>query len=137
MAGNTTANLSGADAYIDSFVIVSEDWDDCDPERKIRIINVAQRSLVGKYADYTIPDEAIYEYCAVLATSYNDTNKLGRQGVSSMSIAGAVSFTFNQHVLIEGDALIPKAAVDMINAEPDNATLPKLSAGRAVKWTVM
>ncbi|MBX6361286.1 MAG: hypothetical protein IRZ03_14540 [Acidobacterium ailaaui] len=131
------ANISDADAYIGSNVIVAEDWLDADTAQKQRILNVAQRILASKYPDYMIPDEAVYEYCAALATAYNDTNKLGRQGIAGFSITGVASFTFQQGALPDMYDLIPRAAIEIINADPANVDLPQLSAGRAVKWTVL
>jgi hypothetical protein len=136
MAGNTTANVADADVYIESNVIVAEDWLDNEAAKKQSIVNVAQRIIVGKYADYTIPDNAIYEFCAVLATQFNDTNKLFQQGIAGFSITGVASFTDKQNARKPAEQLIPKAAFDYINDDPANDDLPKLGI-RKIGRTVL
>jgi hypothetical protein len=55
-------------------VIVIDDWTDSHDDKKQRLLNVALSTLTRVYPTYTIPDNAVYEFSAVLATAYNDTN---------------------------------------------------------------
>jgi hypothetical protein len=118
-----------ADSYIGLNVIISEDWTDCDEAKKTRLLNVAQSTLARVYPQYVIPDNAVYEYAAVLATAFNDTNVQRQGGVKSFAVAG-ISFTFG-----EGkdriESLIPNAARALIGVE-NNVQI----AGR-LKWTVL
>lgn len=133
-------NLADANAYIDQYVIDNEDWKDADDAKKQRILNVAARTLSTKYPQYTIPDEAVYEYAAVLAVVFNDTNRLTQQGVTSFAVDGVGSFNFKDTgVRTPGEDIeqyIPKTAIDLINAVPANAELPKIGY-RSVKWLVL
>lgn len=109
-------NLTDADAYIRDYVIDNEDWFDADPEKKQRILNVASRTLSTAYPQFTIPDEAVYEFAAVLAVTFNDTNKLAQQGVASFSISGVASFNFDKTGR-PGTSLrrfIPRTALELI-----------------------
>lgn len=124
-------NITDATTYIETNVIDVEDWTDSDDAKKQRILTVAERVLSRQYSQYTIPDEAVYEYTAVLAVAFNDTNKQARNGVKSFSIAG-ISFNF------EGgsksiERLIPQSALDLIGDANGGI---KLST-RRVGWTVL
>lgn len=121
-----------ADAYIEENVIDIEDWQGADDAKKERIVNVASRVLTQKYADYTVPDNAVYEYAASLATAFNDTNRMNNQGVAGFAVTGVGSFTFKETQKRDLEAFIPKTALDLIGAE--NGV--KLG-GKVVKWTVM
>lgn len=128
-------NITDADAYISANVLVIEDWTDADEANKTRLLNVASRTLSTKYPKYTIPDAAVYEFSAELATRFNDTNKLAAQGVQSFALSGVASFTFRDGPK-ELAQLIPQTALDAIMADPANAGLPPLSK-RNVGWSVM
>jgi hypothetical protein len=121
-----------ADAYIEENVIDIEDWQGADDAKKERIVNVASRVLTQKYPDYTVPDNAVYEYAASLATAFNDTNRMNNQGVAGFAVTGVGSFTFKETQKRDLEAFIPKTALDLIGAE--NGV--KLG-GKVVKWTVM
>ncbi|MGN9867315.1 hypothetical protein [Bacillus swezeyi] len=125
-------SVEGADEYINSFTVDNEDWNDYATEKKQRIINVAEDVLVRKFPDYTIPDNAVYEFANVLAISYNDTNRLNKQGVASFSITGVASFNFKDTLNVDDESLIPKKTLDLIGEE--NGV--KLG-GRRIQWTVM
>ncbi|MED2978789.1 hypothetical protein P4284_19055 [Bacillus swezeyi] len=125
-------SVEGADEYINSFTIDNEDWNDYATEKKQRIINVAEDVLVRKFPDYKIPDNAVYEFANVLAISYNDTNRLNKQGVASYSITGVASFNFKDTLNVDDESLIPKKTLDLIGEE--NGV--KLG-GRRIQWTVM
>lgn len=119
-----------ADVYIEQNVIVIDDWVDSDEAKKTRLLNVALSTLNRIYSDYTIPDNAVYEYAAVLAVAFNDTNVQKQNGVKSFAIAG-INFTFDGGK-DSVESLIPESAKDLIGKE--NGV--KLG-GRRVKWTVL
>lgn len=129
-------NVTDATTYISANCIDIEDWTEADEAKKLRIVNVAHRTLTTKYPDYTIPDAAVYEFANVLAVVYNDTNRLAQHGISGFTINDVGTFTFKQSEVTTPDRdlakLIPQAVLDIIGAE--NGV--KLSR-RAVRWTVM
>ena len=86
-------NIEEADNYVNAYVLDVDEWNDSDDDRKTRCMNVAARVLSRKYSKYTIPDNAIYEFAAVLANVFSDTYKMQRYGVASFSVKG-ISFTF-------------------------------------------
>lgn len=128
-------SVSAADDYIAQNCIDVDDWNDSDSSRKQRILNVAARTLSTRYPDYTIPDDAIYEFANVLAIVYNDTNKLAQYGVKSFSLSGVASFNFDAAPK-ELWQLIPQTALDLINADPANVNLAKLGK-RRIGWSVL
>lgn len=125
-------NITDADLYIDQNVIDVEDWQGSDGDKKTRLLNVAARTLDTKYADYVIPDNAVYEFAAALAVAFNDTNRLNNHGIASFSITGVGSFNFKDTLRRDIETFIPKATLDMIGAE--NGV--KLG-GKSIRWTVM
>jgi ABC-type tungstate transport system permease subunit len=90
------ATIQEANEYIASFFIDNSDWLKANEEKKQRILNVSNRTLSDKYADLIIPDEAVYEFSAVLAVIFNDTNRMNQQGVAGFSVTGVGSFTFKE-----------------------------------------
>lgn len=130
-------NIGAAEAYISLNCIVIEDWTDSDEATKQRILNVAARTLSTKYPKYTIPDNAVYEFANVLATVFNDTNKLAKQGITSFQIDGVGQFVFNNSGVTGPDVdisrFIPQSALDIIGAENGGITIGK----RRVSWSVM
>jgi hypothetical protein len=134
-------NIADASAYIALNCIDVEDWTDADAAKKLRVINVASRTLTAKYPKYTIPDNAVYEFANILAIVFSDTNKLAQQGVKIFDLSGTVSLHFDSTGR-PGDDLsrhIPKTSADLINADAANiaAGLPNVGSGRSVKWTVI
>jgi hypothetical protein len=125
-------SIDAANAYISSNVIDIDDWNDADEAKKQRILNVATRTLSRQFPNVTIPDEAVYEFSAVLATVFNDTNKLAQQGVSSYTVSGVASFTFFDPGAKHLYRFIPPTVVDLINDVNDK----KVSLSN-VKWTVL
>jgi hypothetical protein len=121
-----------ADAYIETNVIDIEDWKDSDTSKKQRILNVASATLTRKYPDYIIPDESVYEFSSVLATAFNDTNRLNNQGIASFSITGVSSFNFKDTQSRSMDAFIPEITYQLIGEAND----VKLSR-RRVGWSVL
>ncbi|MDP4549843.1 hypothetical protein Q9251_03000 [Alkalihalobacillus macyae] len=116
------ADIYEASDYIASNVIDNEDWIDSDEERQNRIFNVANSTLVRKFKGKVIPDAATYEFCAVLAVVYNDTNKLQQQGIASVSTTGIESVVFKQgNVKHAGsnsaDEFIPPIVYELIEDE--------------------
>ncbi|MNV37912.1 hypothetical protein D3C71_1294460 [compost metagenome] len=99
-------------------------------------MNVAARDLTRYYADYIVPDTAVYEFANVLATVFGDEVRYARQGVSQYSVSGVASFAFKDgEVGGPGESTrkyIPQAALDIISAE-NGVTLTK----RAAKWVTM
>jgi hypothetical protein len=130
-------SVADADTYISANCIDIEDWTDAEDAKKQRIVTVADRTLAGKYPKYTIPDAAVYEFANVLATVFNDTNRLQQQGVTAFALTGTVSFNFKaDEVRGPGAALtrfIPQSALDIISAENGGIPLSRRSVG----WSVM
>jgi hypothetical protein len=126
-------NMFDADYYIETNVIVIEDWVDCDEDKKIRLLNVANSTMARVYPSYTIPDEAVYEFAAVLSVAFNDTNVQKQNGVKQFSVSG-ISYMFDGgKVSIE--SLIPAAAIDLIGKA--NGISIGGTGGKRVKWTVL
>lgn len=124
--------VGNATTYINANCISIDDWTDADDAKKLRIVNVAGRTLTNKYAQYTIPDAAVYEYANALAIAFNDTNALQQQGIASFGLTGVANFTFKDGVKTGLDALIPDVVYTLIGAE-NGVKLSK----RAVKWVTM
>jgi hypothetical protein len=127
-------SITDADTYISLNVIHIEDWTDSDSQRKQRLINVASRTLSTKFSGYVIPDEAVYEFAAVLARIFNDTNVQAQNGVQAFSLSSVASFTFKNDIPTDLYQMIPKQVTDLINAA--NPDLPKVG-GRRIGWTVL
>jgi len=126
-------NITDADTYINASCIDNEDWSDADEAKKQRIINVAERKLTTKYSQYTIPDEAVYEYANELAIAFNDTNRLQQHGVASFGLNGVANFTFKDWAKSGLDAWISDTVLDLISEANGGVKLSR----RAVKWTVL
>lgn len=125
-----------ANEHIDAFVITNEDWHDAEDAKKVRIMNVAERTLRNQYdAKTIIPDNAVYEFSAYLAIVYNDTNRMQQQGIASFSITGVGSFTFKESNVNSAigqplDELIPDSVAKLIDEA--NGSLQK--SGRKIGW---
>jgi hypothetical protein len=126
-------NITSADAYIELNVIVIDDWTDSDEAKKQRLLNVAFSTLTRVYSTYTIPDEAVYEFAAVLAVAFNDTNIQKQNGVKQFSVSG-ISYTFDGGK-DSVESLIPSVALDLIGKA--NGVSLGSSGGKRVKWTVL
>jgi hypothetical protein len=129
--------IADATAYIALNCIDVDDWNDAEDAKKLRIVNVASRTLSSRYPTYTIPDDAVYEFANVLATVFNDTNRLQQQGVLSFTLQGTASFNFKDAGVTQpgGDLtkFIPQTALDLISTANGGVKLSK----RRVGWTVM
>nr|WP_025851557.1 hypothetical protein [Bacillus velezensis] len=125
-------SVEAANDYINRMTIDNEDWNDYDAAKQQRVLNVAEDVLSRKFRKYVIPDDAVYEFTNVLATAYNDTNRLNKHGIASYSITGVGSFTYKETLRADDESLIPKKTIDLIEEAND----VKLS-GRTVKATVM
>jgi hypothetical protein len=125
-------DLISAEEYITLNTLDNEDFIDGDDTRKTALLNVASRTLTRKFSGLTIPNEAVYLFGAVLASAYNDTNKLQQQGIASFSIKG-IAFTFKDWAKKGIDAYIPDEVIDLINEE--NGV--EISTGRTLKWTTL
>lgn len=134
-------SMDNADIYINSFIIDNEDWVASDDAKKLRILNVAQRTLITEFPRYFIPDEAVYEFCAGLAVVFNDTNKYQQHGVASFSVTGVASFTYKENNVKTpgGTAMrefIGREVFDILNEAPENADklpLGTRKSGRSVR----
>ncbi|MCY7682016.1 hypothetical protein [Bacillus velezensis] len=125
-------SVEAANDYINRMTIDNEDWNDYDAAKQQRVLNVAEDVLSRKFRKYVIPDDAVYEFTNVLATAYNDTNRLNKHGIASFSLTGVGSFTYKETLRADDESLIPKKTIDLIEEAND----VKLS-GRTVKATVM
>ncbi|WP_434786866.1 hypothetical protein [Bacillus velezensis] len=125
-------SVEAANEYINRMTIDNEDWNDYDAAKQQRVLNVAKDVLARKFRKYVIPDDAVYEFTNVLATAYNDTNRLNKHGIASFSLTGVGSFTYKETLRADDESLIPKKTIDLIEEAND----VKLS-GRTVKATVM
>lgn len=126
------ATIFDADAYIAEHVIDTEDWNDADSEKKQRILNVASAKLARKFSQYTIPDNAVYEFAAALAIVFNDTNRLNNHGIAGFAITGVGSFNFKDTQTRQIDAFIPQTAYDLIG-EANGVSLSARRVGRSVR----
>ena len=126
-------NIIDATTYIESNVIVIDDWTDSDEAKKQRLLNVALSTLNRVYSQYTIPDEAVYEFVAVLSVAFNDTNIQKQNGVKQFSVSG-ISYTFDGGK-DSVESLIPSVALDLIGKA--NGTSLGGTGAKRVKWTVL
>ncbi|ABY46831.1 hypothetical protein [Bacillus mycoides] len=128
--------ILNATEHIDLYVITNEDWHESDDAKKVRLMNVAGRTLRNHYGkDTVIPPEAIYEFSAYLAIVYNDTNRLQQQGIASFSVTGVGSFTFKENNVSSAigqspDELIPDSVAKLIDEANDNLQ----TSGRKIGW---
>ncbi|EDW22275.1 hypothetical protein FO510_05610 [Bacillus pumilus] len=113
------ATVEGANDYINTFLVDTEDWIDADEEKKSRLLNRASSTLTRVFSKYIIPDKAVYEFVNVLAIAYNDTNRLNKHGISSFSITGVGSFNYKDTLRVEDEDLIPKESIVAIEEEND------------------
>ncbi|MHC2451295.1 hypothetical protein ACUXP3_001896 [Bacillus altitudinis] len=111
--------VEGANEYINTFLVDTEDWIDADEAKKERLLNRASSTLTRVFSKYVIPDKAIYEFVNVLAIAYNDTNRLNKHGISSFSITGVGSFNYKDTLRVEDEDLIPKESISAIEEEND------------------
>ncbi|ATP95393.1 hypothetical protein CSE15_16225 [Bacillus altitudinis] len=113
------ATVEGANDYINTFLVDTEDWIDADDAKKERLLNRASSTLTRVFPKYVIPDKAVYEFVNVLAIAYNDTNRLNKHGISSFSITGVGSFNYKDTLRVEDEDLIPKESIAAIEEEND------------------
>ncbi|MCY7451775.1 hypothetical protein MCZ47_16160 [Bacillus altitudinis] len=113
------ATVEGANEYINTFLVDTEDWIDADDKKKVRLLNRASSTLTRVFSKYVIPDKAVYEFVNVLAIAYNDTNRLNKHGISSFSITGVGSFNYKDTLRVEDEDLIPKESISAIEEEND------------------
>src|SRR5690606_8079130 len=111
-------------------------WQDTDDQKKQRVLNAAESTLKRKFKKYTVPDEAVYYFCAWLAIAFNDTNRLQFQGIAGFSITGVSSFTFKESNVSKSgvplSSLIPDEVYDLIS-EANGINLSKRRVGRSVR----
>lgn len=117
----TTWDLTVATDYITLNAIDNEDFIGADDTGKTRLLNVAERTLLRVYKDYTLPNEAVYLFAAHLGALYNDTTVMAQRGIASFNVSG-IGFTFKDWSKKELDELVPKEVSEMIaEANPDKA----------------
>ncbi|MGG2024221.1 hypothetical protein AB1282_00285 [Gottfriedia sp. S16(2024)] len=121
-----------ADIYISENVIDIEDWEQADDLKKTRYLNVALSTLQRQFADKVIPDNAVYEFAAVLSVVYNDTYKGMQYGVKSFSVAG-ITYGFDGSPKSLTDMIPPQAKALISEANGGDTG----SAGSRIQWTVM
>lgn len=124
-------SIDNADAYIANYVVDNVDWTESDTPRKNRILNVATRELNARFTGLIIPDEAVYEFAAVLAVAFNDTNRYQLQGVAGMSITGVGAFSFKGRNVVDSTGrprlfdLIPYETFRLINDANPGANIKR------------
>lgn len=123
--------IADADVYISANVLDIDDWMDADAARKQRLLNVANRTLVNRYSNYVIPDNAVYEFAAKLSAIFNDTNKLQQYGVKQFSMKG-ISMSFDGKVSDDYSVFIPADVLTMIG-EANGVVLSARRVGRSVR----
>ncbi|AIQ13633.1 hypothetical protein [Paenibacillus durus] len=125
-----STTVTAADTYITENVIDTEGWAESDAAKRQRLLNAAERTLIRYYSKYTIPDDAVYEFAAALATVYSDVMIAGQRGVQATSLSGVTSTTFRegQRELVN---LIPQACRDIVG-DANGVTLPARKVGRLV-----
>ena len=137
-------NISEADAYVQSYFIDSKDWFKADEPRKQTILNVAERALKNRckkfFGDspYVLPDEAVFEFAAILSVVYNDTNKMQQYGIAGYSITGVGSFTFKELATsgltgVNAEEIIPPQVLKMV-ADANNRDD---FGSRSVGWLIV
>lgn len=125
-------SVQDADSYIEQNVIDVEDWQDSEAERKTRLLNVANRTLVRKFKGLIVPPEAVYEFVAYLAVVFNDTNKMQRYGIKQFSIE-TTSYTF-EGLKDDISLLIPPSVYDLVNEINGGVDFnPSRRIGRSVR----
>ncbi|AND39614.1 hypothetical protein [Cytobacillus oceanisediminis] len=124
-------SITDADVYISANVLDIDDWMDADESRKQRLLNVANRTLVNRYSNYVIPDNAVYEFAARLSVLFNDTNKMQQYGVKQFSMKG-ISMAFDGKVSDDYSVFIPANVLTMIG-EANGVVLSARRIGRSVR----
>lgn len=130
-------SLAAANEYVKTYALNIEDWNEADDDTKFRYMNIAEKTLKRKYPNYTIPSNAIYEFASTLLLTFNDTNKLSQQGIASFSLQGVVTYTFDGKTRKPLSEMITEEVFELINEEPANANLPKVSNKRRFIATVL
>ncbi|OMD21696.1 hypothetical protein [Paenibacillus odorifer] len=125
-----STTVIAADTYISANVIDTEGWADSDAAKRQRMLNVAERTLIRYYSKYTIPDEAVYEFAAALATVYSDVMVAGQRGVQSTSLSGVTSTSFREGSR-ELVSMIPQSCRDLIG-DANGVRIPARRVGRLI-----
>ena len=124
-------DLAAAVDYISLNTLDNEDFLDADDNRKNALLNVSSQTLTRKFSKYSIPDNAVYVFANTLASAFNDTNKLQRQGVKQFSVKG-IAFSFNGGSVKGLIDLIPQECLDLIGEE-NGVKLATRRVGRSVR----
>ncbi|WP_379161364.1 hypothetical protein [Paenibacillus sp. sgz5001063] len=125
-----STSVTAAETYISANVIDIEGWADSDVAKKQRLLNVAERTLIRYYSKYSVPDDAVYEFAAALATVYSDVMVQGQRGIQATSLSGVTSMTFRDGSR-ELIVLIPQACRDLIG-DANGVKIPTRRVGRLI-----
>jgi len=109
-------NITQSAEYIRMNAIDNEDFLDADDDNKARLLNISARTLRRKYAQLSIPVEAIQLFGAVLASTFNDTTIMQQRDIASFSVKG-LSFTFKGKKVTDLADLITQDVLDLISDE--------------------
>lgn len=109
-------NLTKALDYVKFHAIDNDDYLAAENDAQVKFLNVSTRTLTRKFKGLLIPENAVFLFAAVLASAYNDTNKLQQQGVAGFSVKG-ISYTFKDWAKKGLEALIPEEVTDLISEE--------------------
>lgn len=131
-------DIIAADSYIATSVIDIEDWTGSDAERKHRLLNVASKTLLSHFAQYTIPNNAVYEFAATLAILFNDTNRMQSQGITGFSVSGVASFTFKSDGVTSANSvnlakMIPESVYGLVGEANGGIKIGRRKIGRSVR----
>lgn len=134
-------DLDVADRYVRRNVLDWEDFVELNDEgedgidKKHARLNVAYRTLRNVYSGYTIPDEAVYYFAAVLSSVFNDTLVQAQRGVASFAVRG-ISFTFKDWAKKDLDEYITDDIDGIINDANDEEGTGR-TRGVRVRYGVM
>jgi hypothetical protein len=119
-----------AEVYLLDNFIDLEDWESADMDKQQRIVNVAQKTLHNKFFEFTIPDEAVYEFAGTLAIAFNDLNRYKQSGASSFSVPDSVSISFDKNSPSDLESLIPVTSKRIIESA-NGISLSGVRVGRS------
>lgn len=130
-----TYDTTTATDYIRENTLDNEDFLGADDDRKTALLNVSDRTLRQKFPDLDdekdadadgFPDEAVFQFAAILGAQYNDTMIQMRRGVSSFGVGGEINFTFMDWKQRELSDFIPLSVYNMLG-----------KSKRGVKYTTL
>ena len=87
-------DVLAANEYMNTFVVNKSAWDSSDEATKERALNNAERIILRRYNNRSIPDEAVFEQ-ALWLLKLNEAQNQTPEGVVTYSIDG-ISVTLSQ-----------------------------------------